>query len=348
MAKKKITIAATGLNAVDNPGPGIPVIRALKESDYFEARIIGFSYESLEPGIYMHDIIDKTYQIPYPSAGTESLIQRLEYINDIEHISCLIPNFDAELYSFMKLEDEMKNMGIHMFLPTFDQFEERHKVNLSTFGTKYDIKVPYARTIFSTTEIFGLTADFTYPVVVKGKYYDAYIAYNPEQVLTYFNKISSKWGMPIIIQQFIYGSEYNVVALGDGKGNTVGAVPMRKQFITDKGKAWAGIAIDERELLQMTHDLIGKTKWRGGMELELMKTRDNEFYLLEINPRIPAWVYLAVGAGQNLPEALVKLAIGDKVIPYTDFKVGKMFIRYSWDMIVDIGEFEHISTYGEL
>ena len=91
-------------------------------------------------------------------------------------------------------------------------------MNLSAFGKKYDIKVPYDRTIFSTSEIFGLTADFTYPVVVKGKYYDANIAYNPEQVLTYFNKISSKWGLPIIIQQFIYGSEYNVIALGDGKG----------------------------------------------------------------------------------------------------------------------------------
>jgi carbamoyl-phosphate synthase large subunit len=348
MTRKKITVAVTGLNAVDNPGPGVPVIRALKESDYFDARIIGFSYESLEPGIYMHDIVDKTYQIPYPSAGTDSLLQRLEFINEKENINVLIPNFDAELYSFMKIEDTMKNMGISMFLPTLDQFEERHKVNLASFGKKYGINIPYSRTIFSAGEIYGLTADFTYPVVVKGKYYDAYIAYNSEQVLTYFNKISSKWGVPIIIQQFIYGSEYNVIALGDGKGNTIGAVPMRKQFITDKGKAWAGIAIDERDLLKMTHDLIKKTKWRGGMELEMMKTNENEFYMIEINPRIPAWVYLAVGAGQNLPEALVRLAIGEDVKPYTEFKVGKMFIRYSWDMIVDLSDFEQISTYGEL
>lgn len=348
MDKKKITVAVTGLNAVDNPGPGVPVIRALKESDYYDVRIIGFSYESLEPGIYMRDIVDKTYHLPYPSAGTESIVQRLEYINEQENIDVLIPNFDAELYSFMKLEDVLKKMGIHMFLPTLEQFEERHKINLEKFGKKYDIKVPYSRAILSTSEVYGLSADFTYPVVVKGKYYDAYIAYNPEQVITYFNKISSKWGLPILIQQFIYGSEYNVVALGDGKGTTIGAVPMRKQYITDKGKAWAGIAIDEQELLQMTHDIIRKTSWRGGMELELMKTRENEFYMLEINPRIPAWVYLAVGAGQNLPEALVKLAVGDEVKPYTDFKVGKMFIRYSWDMIVDIGEFEHISTFGEL
>jgi carbamoyl-phosphate synthase large subunit len=347
MQKKKIKVAVTGLNAIDNPGPGIPVIRALKESDFYDVSIIGFAYESLEPGIYMRDLIDKTYQIPYPSAGADALVARLEYIQEQEQIDMLIPNFDAELYSFMKIEKVLKKLGIHMFLPTLEQFEERHKVNLGDFGKKYGVRVPYARTIFSANEIFGLTNDFTYPVVVKGKYYDAYIAYNSEQVLTHFNKISSKWGLPIIIQEFIYGSEYNVIALGDGKGNTIGAVPMRKQFITDKGKAWAGITIDEQELLEMTRSIISKTKWRGGMELELMKTRNNEFYLIEINPRIPAWVYLAVGAGQNLPEALVKLALGDEVKPYTHFQVGKMFIRYSWDMIVDLEQFEQIATLGE-
>lgn len=348
MSKKKITVAVTGLNAIDNPGPGIPVIRALKESNYFDTRIIGFSYESLEPGIYMHDLVDKTYQIPYPSAGTDSLLQRLEYIQENEKIDVLIPNFDAELYSFMKIEKIMKKMGINMFLPTIEQFEERHKVNLFDFGKKYDVDVPKAYTMFAMTDLAKILNDFSFPVVVKGKYYDASIAYSSDQVNTCFNKISAKWGLPIIIQEYVQGSEYNVIALGDGNGNTIGAVPMRKQFITDKGKAWAGIAIDEPKLMEMTKNIISKTKWRGGMELELMKTRDNKFYLLEINPRIPAWVYLAVGAGQNLPEALVKLAIGEKVEPFKDFSVGKMFVRYSWDMIVDLEEFEKISTLGEL
>ena len=110
--KKKICIAVTGLNNTDNPGPGIPVIRGIKDSDAFDVRIIGLAYENLEPGIYMHDLVDKTYQIPYPTAGIELLIQRLEYINSIENIDMLIPNFDAELYSFMKSADKLKKMGI--------------------------------------------------------------------------------------------------------------------------------------------------------------------------------------------------------------------------------------------
>ncbi|NNU34140.1 hypothetical protein HK413_08250 [Mucilaginibacter sp. S1162] len=45
-------IAITGLNANDNPGPGVAVIRALREEFGSALTIIGLSYESLEPGIY--------------------------------------------------------------------------------------------------------------------------------------------------------------------------------------------------------------------------------------------------------------------------------------------------------
>ena len=348
MKKRKITVAVTGLNNTDNPGPGVPVIRGIRESKEFDVRIIGLAYENLEPGIYMKDIVDKTYQIPYPSAGSDALLDRIAHINSVEKLDVLIPNFDAELYTFMKSENRLKEMGINTFLPTIEQFEERHKSNLPVFGKKYGIKVPYSKDILSAVEIQNIKYEFQYPVLVKGKFYDAYIAYNDEQVANHFNKISAKWGVPVIIQQFIRGTEVNVVALGDGTGKTIAAVPMRKQYITDKGKAWGGITLSDKKMLEITRELIEKTKWRGGMELEMIKTTTNDYYMIEINPRIPAWVYLAVGAGQNIPEALVKLALGMDVEPFKTYEVGKMFIRYSYDLIGDIQQFEKLSINGEL
>ena len=348
MSKKKITVALTGLNNTDNPGPGVPVIRGIRESEEFDARIIGLAYENLEPAIYMHNVVDKTYQVPYPSEGTEILVQRILDIHKKDPIDVLIPNFDAELYAFMKSEKILKDAGISTFLPTLQQFEERHKSSLPDFGKKYDVKVPFSKPILKQDEIHDLKKDFDYPLMVKGKFYDAYLAYNTEQVKMHYNKISAQWGVPIIIQEFIKGTEVNVVALGDGLGNTIGAVPMRKQYITDKGKAWAGITLDDKRLLDLTYKIISAMKWRGGMELEIVKSFENDLYVIEINPRIPAWVYLAVGAGQNMPEALVKLALGMEVKPYTDYEVGKMFIRYSNDLITDVREFEKLSILGEL
>ncbi len=347
MDKKKITVAVTGLNNTDNPGPGIPVIRGILESPDFDARIVGLAYENLEPGIFM-DIVDKVYSVPYPGLGSNELIDRLKYINSRENIDVLIPNFDAELYTFMKSAPILKEMGIKTLLPTLQQFEERHKSNLPEFGEKYGLNIPKSITLMNVADIYKIGNEFTYPVLVKGKFYDAYVCYTPEQAITQFNKLSSKWGLPVIIQEFIQGTEVNVVALGDGTGRTIGAVPMRKQYITDKGKAWAGITLADEKMIEITRDLISKTKWAGGMELEMIKTQDDKYYIIEINPRIPAWVYLAVGAGQNLPEALVKLALGEDVEPYKNYAVGKMFVRYSYDQIVDISTFQQLSMTGEL
>jgi carbamoyl-phosphate synthase large subunit len=346
--RTKITVALTGLNNTDNPGPGVPVIRGIRESDVFEPRILGLAYENLEPGIYMDGVVDKTYQVPYPSEGTDVLVNRILEIHKKDSIDVLIPNFDAELYAFMRSEKLLEEAGISTFLPTLEQFEERHKSNLPDFGKKYDLIVPFSKPISRIDEIKKLKEEFEYPLMVKGKFYDAYLAYNEEQVRMHFNKISAKWGVPVIIQEFIKGTEVNVVALGDGEGNTIGAVPMRKQYITDKGKAWSGITLDDQKLLDLTYRIIRAMKWRGGMELELVKSHKNELYIIEINPRIPAWVYLAVGAGQNMPEALVKLALGMEVKPFEDYKVGTMFIRYSYDLITDVKEFEKLSTLGEL
>lgn len=345
--KIKLTIAVSGLNNTDNPGPGIPVIRGLRDSKVLDVRIIGLSYENLEPGIYMTDLVDAAYIIPYPSVGREVYMQRILQIHKEDPIDLIIPNLDSELHTFIMSEAILRRNNIRSYLPSLMQFDERNKGNLVEYGRKYDLKVPLSINITSHSEIALIESKMDYPVLVKGKFYDAYLANNADEAINYFNKLSAKWGMPIIIQEFVKGTEVNVVALGDGLGNTVAAVPMRKQYITDKGKAWGGICLDDEQLLEITHRLIKESKWKGGMELEMIRTDNDDYYLIEINPRIPAWVYLAVGAGQNIPEALALLAMGIEVEPMTKYEVGKMFIRYSYDLIGDLADFEKIAITGK-
>lgn len=346
---KNLTVAVTGLNAIDSPGPGVGVIRAVRDCPDFEARIIGLSYENLEPGIYMHDIVDKTYQIPYPGAGSQTLIERLKYIHAQEKIDVVIPNFDAELINFIKISDELLSWGIHTYLPSLKKLEELDKLHLHEFGEAHGMAVPKTKFISSADEIPKLTDDFDYPLVVKGKLYDAFIAKREAEVYTYFSKLAAKWGLPVIIQKFVSGTEIDIAGLGDGTGRLIGAVPMRKLYITDKGKGWAGITLKDERLLQYTRDFIKASRWKGGFELEIMRSEDGEeLFLMEINPRFPAWIYTTAAAGQNLPGALVKLALGMPQKPFRDYEVGKIFIRYSWDLITNIDEFQQIATMGEL
>jgi len=341
-------IGITGLNASDNPGPGVAVIRCLREAFDNDLTIIGLSYESLEPGIYMQGIVDKTYQIPYPTAGTSALTERLEYIHEIEKLDMIIPNFDSELYNFIKIAPWLKSIGIKTFLPTHGQLASRDKINLAEFGKKYGFMVPPDKLINNIKDLQKAGEELGYPLVVKGKYYEAYVNYTPDLAQKSFHQLSAKWGLPVIAQQFIKGTEINIAGLADGKGNAISVIPMRKLYITDKGKAWAGVTIEDNELIELAQTFAAATKWSGGFELEIMRDADGDLYIMEINPRFPAWIYLSAGAGQNQPAALVKMAMGEEMGPFTEYTVGKMFIRYSWDHLVDIADFQQFSAFGEL
>jgi len=45
---------------------------------------------------------------------------------------------------------------------------------------------------------------------------------------------------------------------------------------------------------------------------------------------------------------LVKLALNQDVAPMETYKSGKMFVRYSYDIIVDLEKFETIAMNGEI
>lgn len=344
---ENINIAVTGINATDNPGPGSGVIRSLRYDPDFKGRIIGLAYDVMDPGIYLHNIVNSAYLIPYPLNGAQELLERIKYIHSMERIDVIIPTLDAEILNFIKIQDDLKEMGIQTFLPTEKGFKMRSKDLLANFCAENEIAAPKTHVVSSINEIYQL--NIQYPVYVKGIFYDARIAYTLSEIIAAFQSISYKWGVPIIIQETVVGEEFDVVALGDGEGGTIGAVPMRKMSLTDKQKAWAGVTIDNPELLEMTRRVISLLKWRGPLEVEAMVEKNTgEIHLIEINPRFPAWSFLAPGAGQNLASALVKLALDEQVESSQEYKVGKLFVRYSSEVLADIEDIEKLTTSGML
>lgn len=120
-----------------------------------------------------------------------------------------------------------------------------------------------------------------------------------------------------------------------------------KRALTDKGKGWAGISIHDDELLFAAKRFCEVTKWRGGLELEMLRDEQGNLHLIEINPRFPAWIYLSAGVGCNLPDLLVRLALGEQLIPTPPTPAGVLFIRYAEEAIVSLADFENITVLGE-
>ncbi|MCB1154829.1 MAG: ATP-grasp domain-containing protein [Deltaproteobacteria bacterium] len=343
-----LTIAVTGLNATDNPGPGVPVIRAIREGALGDCRIVGLAYDALDPGIFMDQVADEVYLMPYPSQGMTAVFERLAYIHERTPIDVLIPCLDAELPAYVRMADQLREMGIRMFIPDEGQLGLRSKANFPKLRNDLKIVTPETFTVTSPTQLANLDENLKYPVMVKGQFYDAHIAYSRMDVERLFYQVRAQWGAPVIVQEYVDGEEFCVTALGDGQGGLVGSVAMRKMQLTDKGKAWGGITIRDAKLDAFVRDTMAKLKWRGPCEMEVMRAKGGKLYLLEINPRFPAWVYLTVGAGRNLPWATVQLAMGESLAPFDPAAPGVMFLRHSFDRICRLSDFETLQMTGEI
>jgi len=349
VARRDFTIAVTGLNATDNPGPGVSVIRALREAPGFRGRLVGLAYDTLDPGIYARDIgLWGAFLVPYPSQGADALLERLKYVHERVPLDVIIPTLDSELTAFIAIQPELKRLGIRMYLPTREQLDLRSKTRLSELGRKAGIDVPEERVVSTSADLYRIHEEIPYPFMIKGVFYGAKVAHSLDEALLAFHETTARWGVPVIVQKYHAGEEYDVVAVGDGAGGLVGAVPMKKTFLTDKGKGWAGVAVMDPMLLEATRRFMEASRWRGPCELEVLRTQEGRYLLIEVNPRFPAWTYLSAGAGQNLPWAVARLALGEAVGPLPEFKPGTMFVRISIDQIASMEDFERMATAGEL
>jgi len=335
-------IAISGLNATDNPAPGIPIAKSL-QGDY---EIIGLSYDPNEPGNYL-DLISKTYLMPYPSLGFDDMYARIKQIKEKEDISMIIPCLDAELPLYIKYQDEIEQLGIKVVLPSEENFELRNKNKLDKLSQELNIIYPKTFEITSIDDLQKITKEISYPIMVKGNYYKAYKAYNLDSAIDYFYKISNEWGFPILIQEVVSGEELNLVGVANGKGDLTGAVTIKKLTTTDIGKIWTGITIEHKPMMQLAQKFVEQTKWKGPFELECI-VDNNDVFLIEINPRFPAWVYFATGVGINLPRQLINIANNQDVKIQLQYEVGKMYVRFTDEVIVDFSEFATLMSKKEL
>ena len=341
-------VAVTGLNATDNPGPGMGVIRALRDHPDFSGRIVGLAYDTLEPGIYAPELVDDVFLVPYPSQGVDALEDRLRYVHEQVGLTAVIPTLDSELPAFIALEGTLAELGIGSFLPTEAQLDLRSKRKLKRLTDEAGLRSPETVVLGDASDLYTIHRSLGWPVVVKGLLYGATVCRSVDEAVAAYHRIGAQWGYPVLAQAFLDGDEFDVVAVGDGEGGLIGAVPMRKTWLTDKGKGWAGITVSDPSLLDLTRRFVEATRWRGAFEAEVLRTRDGEAHLLEVNPRFPAWTYLSAGAGMNLPYALLELACGREVAPLTTYAVGKLFVRISLDQIADLEDLQAMTTHGEL
>ncbi|MDD2715722.1 MAG: ATP-grasp domain-containing protein [Candidatus Wallbacteria bacterium] len=341
----KLICGVSGINTADNPGPGFGIVRSILEIDS-EVKCFGLAYDALEPGIYLRDFIEKSFLMPYPSGGREPYLNRLMYIKENYGLDLVISALDSELPLYIESKEQLAEAGIRTFLPDKEHYDLRAKDKLVEVADCIGIEYPNTRVAKSLEEFISAVSEIGFPLLVKGIFYRAYRCHHYQQALQSFDSLVAEWGYPVLVQKAVNGEEMNVIGLGDGEGGSLGLVGLKKLTVTAQGKIWTAVSVKNEPMLEAARKFVKKFKWRGGFELECIVQND-DVYLIEINPRFPAWVYFATALGINLPYRLLLTAMGKDVDRGSDYEAGKLFVRYTDELICDMDLFQKMATRGE-
>ncbi len=345
----KGNLAVTGLISMDNPSPGLAIVKSLRDSGEFSGKFIGLAFDVLSTGIFAQGLLDEVYLIPPPADGEGPFLERMKEIVRKTQIDVIIPTLDSEMVIFARVAEKLRAMGIRLLIPGEKQIKVRSKISLPEFAQKHGFHVPETVTLHSNGQLPGVIETLGLPLVLKGPFLDCRIANTPEEAEVFFDRLVGSWGFPLLAQKHVIGEEYNLAALISAERKFIGAVMMKKIGVTGKGKAWAGVTVYDPDFLNLGKKILSKLEWVGPVELEFIKGAfPRKFYLVEVNSRFPSWIYLSARAGQNLPLATFQLAMGKRVKPLPPYRTGVVFYRSSQETIASFDLLQKITMQGEV
>ncbi len=344
----QIHVAVTGLNSSQTPSPGIGVIHSLKAAPRARISIIALAYDMFSDGIHALSLAEQIVELPFPQHQPEQFLKRITALTEKVPIHCLIPTIDAEVGSISRMEEDLARVGIRILLPKEENLKAITKERLAGWEPPKGLSLPPSAVIHSRNDLLHHSRNLGFPLVLKGPLGEVHQATSLMEAQVYFDSLAKSWGTPIILQRAIQGEEYAVACLADQRHLAIGAVAMKKIIQDDGGTTWAGITVQQPDLTQIARNLVEQLQWVGPLEMELIReTASGRYYLIEINNRFPAWIYLATRAGQNMPLAYLQLALGKKIRPWPGYQSGMLYVRVADDQVTDLGSLAGLMTRGE-
>jgi len=298
-------IYVSGLYCGGNPQPGVGIVRSLRQGFPF-ATLVGVEYTNRVSGIHWSDFDDLWIQRPWDELDLDVYAAKVRAVLDDGGL--WISGSDLEA---MWLGSVFPDGHPNLLAPPAAALKRIGKPAVEAHRG-LPVEVPtFISTDLPDWELHAFCRQHNWRVWLKGPYYDAARTPTWDSFIAARAALTKVWSTDrLFLQAHVTGYEESVM-LAAYQGELLDCVSMRKRDITPEGKTWAGDVsqVDpefEAPLRRMVRDL----NWTGGGEIEMVRDAAGQLWLLEMNPRFPAWVHGATIAGHNLPALLVEAAAG--------------------------------------
>lgn len=293
------TIILSGQHSGVNPSPGLGIARSLRGAGDF--RLIGLDYSPNSSGLHSN-LLDETVLMP---SWSEVDLKTWD-----AQLCQLTSDPDSSFISSLDLEVRLiaeRVYGLGNFLsPSSGALRWITKPPGAIAQRLGFESIPSFQNVQDSRELASFIRRSPHGVWVKGQHYEAFRAVDLFGVLRWGEYIEELWGGPWHVEEHVPGQEAGIAFVAT-EGRLIDCVQMRKTILTPAGKTWAGEMTDlDPDRTERLREWVAESAWHGGGEMELIERWNGATYLLEVNPRLPAWIHGATVALRNLPLGMVR------------------------------------------
>jgi len=249
-------------------------------------------------------------------AKSKIFLKRLLSLCKKLKISILVPTVDEEL-EIIALNK--KRFDCKILLPDIE-FIKNHLDKYKSYLLLSKNKVSVAKTYALSNYI-----KLKYPLIIKprfgrGSRHVAKIK-NKKQLNSYLNLFEYNY-KDVIAQEYLDGDEYTVMVLAN-KNDLISVVPVK--VTSKKGITIRGYTTNNRKIINLCKQFHKKFKVFGYYNIQLIK-KNNDYKIIEINPRISTTACLCLAAGIDF---LKIFSIKESVKDLTKYKKN-LHMKRSW------------------
>jgi carbamoyl-phosphate synthase large subunit len=296
------------------------IIMALRRSGIC-ARIVAGDMDPLAAGLFL---ADKGYVVP-PADSSDFMPVLLDVCHR-ENVDIALPVYSADFPVFTRNKELLASEGIKTYAVSAESWaicDDKYRVVEAM--TKLGISCPLT---WSYEQSIRGKKSLPYPLLMKRR---SGSGSKGIQKLENPKDLGYHLKPQYIVQEYLEGDELTVDVISDLSGVMLAASPRVRTKIYG-GLSVRGITISDEKVVESTKRIVEGLKLVGPSNVQCKYTSKGELQFFDVNPRFASGgLPLAVAAGMNSPEILVRLIMGWE-IPKISVQSGVIMVRY-WDSV---------------
>lgn len=274
-----------------------------------QGKVVVVDLENTAAGLYH---ADKSYLVP--RIDSPDYIDRLLNICEKENIKAIISLIDPELNILSKNKAVFEERGIEVYISEyrsvyncFDKFKAYEEFK------KHGLPTPKTYASINSFKEALLKKEIDFPVIIKprtgsgGK--DVYLIEDMKLLEYHWENNDSQ-----IIQEYIDGISIDVDFYVDKVSREMISIFPKERILIRSGESDKAVSINDEKLFELIKKMAKAFNLIGPLCCDIFM-KDNQYFILEINPRFGGSYPMAHSCGVNFPKYIINNMKGNANTP---------------------------------